>query len=98
LHKIIEENERLRLLTIERGEPERFKGVEQVLYFTRSSMGKVHPHATSTEYVRRGYVKRIDPILERKRINCWGKSVGAVFEKKFISKEEKVLIQRKVML
>jgi hypothetical protein len=74
-----------------KGKLDEFKRIfERPIYFVRSTIGNVYPTNNVND------VERIDPILESKRINYWGKSVGAVFDKKFVSKSKLEILQKKV--
>jgi hypothetical protein len=72
-----------------------FEKYKETIYFTRSSMGKIH--VQTTDYFRINdykYLLKEDPEWEAKRISYWGEKVGAVFIRKIITNEN--ILQMKI--
>jgi hypothetical protein len=87
-----ERNEETKQKVIEKNKLERLSKFVDIVYFTESTMDKTHP------VFRRmcDEVEKVDPVMEKMRIKCWGEHVGATFIKKIIAQDERKMLQDKV--
>jgi hypothetical protein len=96
IQTIYERNEKKRLYYIEeKRDMDFFEKYKETIYFTKSSMGKIHVQVTDYCHINDyKYLLKEDPEWEAKRISYWGEKVGAVFIRKIITNED--ILQMKI--